>query len=97
MRICGKQATPGLALAIAIPLIPCLALLTSSGVPATRCTVASCHAVPSSAAHAGLISSGDLPCETPPGHPSVCGSPEHRGPIADSSHHIGEMKQGGNQ
>lgn len=47
MRIRGRKASPGLALAIAIPLIPCLAYLTSSQPPALRCATASCLAVPS--------------------------------------------------
>ena len=47
MRILGRQASPGLALAIAVPLIPCLAYVTSSQPAAPRCASAGCRTIPS--------------------------------------------------
>jgi hypothetical protein len=83
MRISGKRASPGLALAIAIPLIPGLAYLTSSQPPAPRCATASCRAVPPRPEHASSIppASGEtFRPGMPPAQPGACSAP---GPEAE--------------
>jgi hypothetical protein len=83
MRIRGKQAPPRLALAIAIPLIPALAYLTSSQPPAPRCATASCRAVPSRPEHASSVppASGTAPQNgTQTAQPGACAVP---GPEAE--------------
>ena len=47
MRIRGKPALRGLALAIAVPLIPGLSCLAAGQPTAPACVPARCHAVPS--------------------------------------------------
>jgi len=80
MQIGGKQASPGLALAIVIPLIPGLAYLTSSQPPAPRCATASCRAAPS--AHASSLSPAGGTASrhgTRPAQPGACSPPSAAG------------------
>jgi hypothetical protein len=58
MPLRGNRAPAGIALAIAVPLIPCLAYLTSGQPPASRGLPARCYTIPSSPA---LCGPGSLP------------------------------------
>jgi hypothetical protein len=75
MRIHGKQAVPGLALAMAVPLIPCLAYLAAGYAPpvAPYCAPAACRAIPPRL-HTGnpahTAGSRSRPQAGEPGHPA---------------------------
>jgi hypothetical protein len=78
MRIRGRKASPGLALAIAIPLIPCFAYLASSQPPALRCATASCPAVSSRTglARSSPAAGGTAPQQgTQAAQPGACTGP----------------------
>jgi len=83
MRIHGKRAVPGLALAMAVPLIPCLAYLAAGHVPpaAPRCSLAICGSIPArpdTGNHAYIAGSRPRPRTGEPGHPAMPGETRPR-------------------